>query len=152
MSMRYSSGSLLRSVPLWFLCGMALRTLPKTQGRSRLYDVPSVALSFSRTPSTPSSAQGVSARADGITGFLPMYDRCFNTGILDSTRPVSAKAERVTSGKLLCSIEKKTTMFVAVDVGWYPLVVLRGFSGGVFVVRRKRCRLARGPSRCVTIS
>ncbi len=34
--------------------------------------VPSVVLSFSKTPSIPRSAQGVSARADDITGLLPV--------------------------------------------------------------------------------
>ncbi len=152
MNTRTGSGSLLCDIQLWFLCGVMFSSFPKTQGRSRLYAVPSVALSFSRTPSTPRSAQGVLASADDMTGFLPMYDRCINTGMLDSTRPVSSKAERVTSGKLLCSIEKKRTMFVVIDVGWYPLVVLRGFGCGVFVVRRNRCGLACGPSKHVALA
>ncbi len=46
----------------------------------------------------PRVAQGVSARWDDITGFLPVYARCFGTMIDDSAWPVSAKAEMVTSG------------------------------------------------------
>ena len=47
----------------------------------------------------PSVAQGVSARRDSITGFLPVYTRCNGTIIDDSTWPVSVKAEMVTSGR-----------------------------------------------------
>ncbi len=63
-----------------------------------LYDVPSAASNFSKIPPTPNSAHGVFARADDITGIVPVYDCCFNTGILDSGWPVSARADRVTSG------------------------------------------------------
>lgn len=50
-------------------------------------------------PRMPRLAQRVLARRDDITGLLPMYACCFGTMIDDSARPVSVKAERVTSGK-----------------------------------------------------
>ncbi len=47
----------------------------------------------------PRVVQGVSARQDGIAGFVPVYARCNGMGIDDSARPVSSKAEMVTSGR-----------------------------------------------------
>ncbi len=58
-----------------------------------MYDVPNVVLSFSKTPSTPSVAQGVLARDDVMTP-RPVYIRCFTTRIVGSAWPVSVRAER----------------------------------------------------------
>ncbi len=44
---------------------------------------------------------GVSARLDDMTGFLPVYDRCSSTAILDSSIPVSVKAEESDLRQLL---------------------------------------------------
>lgn len=41
-------------------------------GESSVYEVPRVVLSFSKSPSAPRLAQGVSARDDVMTGFLPV--------------------------------------------------------------------------------
>lgn len=80
------------------------QSLSKSQeavdGVSRVYNVPRVVLSFSRSPLTPTSAQGISAREDAMTGFLLAYRRCFDTGMDDSTWPVSVKAERTTFARL----------------------------------------------------
>ncbi len=65
-----------------------------------MYDVPSVVLSFSKSPATPRSVQGVLAREDGMTGFLPVYRRWFGTVMDDSGSPVSTEAERVTGGSV----------------------------------------------------
>ncbi len=65
-----------------------------------MYDVPSAVLSFSKTPPTPSVAQGVLARDDVIT-LRPVYIHCFTTGIVDSALPVSVRAERVILGSFL---------------------------------------------------
>ncbi len=50
------------------------QSLSKSQeavdGVSRVYNVPRVVLSFSRSPLTPTSAQGISAREDAMTGFF----------------------------------------------------------------------------------
>ncbi len=70
------------------------------EGVSRVYDVPSVVLSFSKRPATPRSVQGVLAREEGMTGFLPVYRRWLGTVKDDSGSPVSTEAERVTSGRL----------------------------------------------------
>ncbi len=58
-----------------------------------MYDVPNVVLSFSKTPSTPSVAQGVLARDDVMTP-RPVYISCFTTRIVGSAWPVSVRAER----------------------------------------------------------
>ncbi len=44
----------------------------------------------------PNVAQGVSAKRDDITDFLPVYARCNGTMMDDSAWPVSVKAEMVT--------------------------------------------------------
>ncbi len=54
-----------------------------------VYDALSAASNISKIPPTPNLAQGVFARADDIAGFVPVYDCCFNTGMLDSGWPVS---------------------------------------------------------------
>ncbi len=68
-----------------------------THGVDRVCDVLRIMLSFSKSPRMPKSEQGVSARMDGMTGLLPMYDRCLSTG-MDAAWPVPVGAERVTSG------------------------------------------------------
>ncbi len=71
-----------------------------------MYDVPSAVLSFSKTPSTPSVAQGVLARDDVMT-LGPVKDRCFNTGMVDSALPVSVKADSVISGASVSSSSRR---------------------------------------------
>ena len=46
----------------------------------------------------PRLEQGVSARADDITSFLPVYARCFGTFTDSSVRPISVREEIVTLG------------------------------------------------------
>ncbi len=53
--------------------------MERTPAVPRVYDVPRMVLNFSKSSSMMRSVQRVSARADGMMGFLPVYDRCLGT-------------------------------------------------------------------------
>lgn len=120
-----------------------------------------VVLSCAKTPSTPRLVQGVSTREDGKTGFLLVQDRCLCTGMDDSARPVSVKAEgdlrealiTVHSREVIqwylyndptirCYLFRVFCCTVSSESSWCPLVAPGLFGGLVLVVgskSRHRC-------------